>query len=148
MAKEERMKYNYQYDSVARAYAQPVEPNSIPVPGEPKRKVRRAPRPKVDIAFGAQISICGVIVFVCSMLYVHSYSSLRAKQTQLNTLKEEKIAIANQITSIEAQMTEKLDLDYIRERATNELGMQNPAAYQIVYIDLPKKSYTTYQESR
>lgn len=146
MAKEERMKYNYQYDSVARAYAEPTEPISIPVPSEPKRKVKSAPRPKVDVAFGLQISICGVVVFICAMFYVHSYSLLRAKQTQLNDLKQQKIDVSNQITSVEAQMTEKLDLDYIRERATNELGMQNPAAYQIVYIDLPKKSYTTYHE--
>ena len=146
MAKEERMKYNYQYDSMARAYAQPVEPASIPVPGEPKRKIKTAPRPKIDIAFGVQMTICGVVVFACSMLYVHGYSSLRAKQTKLNELKMEKIEVANQITSVETQMTQKLDLDHIRERATNELGMQNPLAYQIVYIDLPEKSYTTYHE--
>ena len=148
MAKEEKTKYGYQYDSMARAYAQPVEPISIPVPGEPKRKTQTAPRPKVDVAFGIQMTICGVVLFTCSMLHVHSYSSLRAKQTELNNLKTEKIAVSNKITSVEAQMTKKLDLDYIRERAVNELGMQNPLPYQIVYIDLPEKSYTTYQESK
>ncbi|MBE6022709.1 MAG: hypothetical protein E7231_05685 [Cellulosilyticum sp.] len=148
MAKEERVKYSYQYDSTARAYAQPAEPIRVPVPQEPKRKSKGALRPKVDVAFGTQMVVCGVVLFACSMIYVHNYSSLRAKQTQLNNLKIEKINVASQITSVEAQMTKKLDLDYIRERAAAELGMQNPLPYQIVYIDLEEKSYTTYNESK
>lgn len=146
MAKEERVKYNYQYDSVARAYAQPEEPIRIPVPNEPRRKNKVAYRPKVDVAFGVQISLCGMSLFAVALMYVHSYSSLRSKQTELNTLKAEKITLANQITTIEAQMTKKTDLDAIKERAVNELGMQKPLAYQIVYIDMPEESYTTYHK--
>ena len=146
MAKEESVKYNYQYDSMARAYVQPAEPVRIPVPGEPKHKPKVAPKVKVDIAFGIQITLCGVILFVCAILYVHNYSSLRLKQTQLNELKAKESAVDNQIMSIEAEMTKKLDLDVIRKRAINELGMQEPLPYQIVYIDLPEKSYTTYGE--
>ena len=140
MAKEEKTKYRYQYDSVARAYEQPV---SIPVTSEPKRKTKSVARPKIDIAFGVQVTICGAIVFACAILYVHGYSSLRAKQTQLNNLKAEKIAVSNKISTVQAKMTKKLDLDHIRERAANELGMQKPLPHQIVYIDLPDKSYTT-----
>ncbi|MBQ1274897.1 MAG: hypothetical protein U0L26_09630 [Cellulosilyticum sp.] len=143
MAKEEKTKYRYQYDSVARAYEQPV---SIPVTSEPKRKTKSVARPKIDIAFGVQVTICGAIVFACAILYVHGYSSLRAKQTQLNNLKAEKIAVSNKISTVQAKMTKKLDLDHIRERAANELGMQKPLPHQIVYIDLPDKSYTTYHE--
>ena len=146
MAKEERMKYNYQYDSVARAYVQPVEPVRIPVPSEPKRKHKVAPRPKVDIAFGVQMTLCGVALFSAAIMYVHSYSSLRSKQSELNALKKEKITLANQITTIEAQMIKKMDLDKIKEKAINELGMQKPLAYQIVYIDMPEQSYTTYND--
>lgn len=148
MAKEERVKYNYQYDSVARAYAQPIEPVRIPVPSDPKHKTKVAPKPKVDVAFGVQISICGIVLFMCALMYVHSYSLLRAKQTQLNDLKEQKNDVANQITRVEAQMAKKLDLNEIRERAIKELGMQEPLPYQIVYIDIPKESHTTYQKTK
>lgn len=146
MAKEDRVKYNYQYDSVARAYAQPAEPVRIPAPSEPKRKNKIASRPKLDVAFGVQMSLCGLAIFAVAMLYVHNYSQLRSKQSQLNTLKTEKITLANKITTIESEMTKKMDLDTIRERAINELGMQKPLAYQIVYIDLAEQSYTTYHE--
>ena len=149
MAKEEKEKYNsYQYDSVARAYAQPLEPVKIPVTGNPRRKHKAAPAPKVDIAFGVQVTLCGMVLFACSMIYIHSYSSLRARQNELNTLKTQKIAIANQITNVQAQMTKKLDLETIKKRAEKELGMQKPYAYQVVYLDLPEDSYTTYHESK
>lgn len=146
MAKKERVKYNYQYDSVARAYAEPTEPVRIPVPSDPKQKTKIAPKTKVDIAFGVQVTICGVVLFACALLYVQSYADLRTKQIELNRLKSEKIEVINQITGVESQMAKKLDLNEIRVRAVTELGMQEPLPYQIVYIDLPKESYTTYQK--
>ena len=33
-------------------------------------------------------------------------------------------------------------------KATNELGMTKPYAHQIVYIELPEKSYTTYEQTK
>ena len=146
MAKKETVKYNYQYDSVARNYAQPMEPVRIPVPSEPNQKTKVATKPKVDLAFGMQVLICGGVLLALSLLYVQSYSQLRAKQIELNELKSQKIDIMNQMTQVESQMAKKLDLNQIRERAVNELGMQEPLPYQIVYIDLPKESYTTYKK--
>ena len=36
----------------------------------------------------------------------------------------------------------QLDMDYIRTEATERLGMSEPQSYQVVYIDVPKQSYT------
>ena len=33
-------------------------------------------------------------------------------------------------------------MDYIRTEATERLGMSEPQSYQVVYIDVPKQSYT------
>ena len=41
-----------------------------------------------------------------------------------------------------AELTEQLDMDYIRTEATERLGMSEPQSYQVVYIDVPKQSYT------
>ena len=43
---------------------------------------------------------------------------------------------------LEAEIVEQVDLNYIREEAALRLGMSEPQAYQIVYIDVPKESYT------
>ena len=143
MAEQGKKKYNYQYESTARAYIEPVEPLKVP-PSEPKRKSKALPKHKVNVAFSIQVTLCGVVLFTCAMLYINTYATLRTRQSELNTLKNEKIAVANAITKVEADITKKLDLEYIRQRATDELGMRKPLAYQIVYIQLPEKSYTTY----
>lgn len=143
MAEQGKKKYNYQYESTARAYIEPVEPLKVP-PSEPKRKTKASPRHKVDIAFGIQITVCGIALFTCAMLYISSYATLRTKQSELNDLKNQKIAVANAITKVQADITKKLDLEYIRQRAEEELGMRKPLAHQIVYIQLPEKSYTAY----
>ena len=33
-------------------------------------------------------------------------------------------------------------MDYIKQEATERLGMSEPQSYQVVYIDVPKQSYT------
>lgn len=144
MAERGKKKYNYQYESTARAYIELVEPLKVPTPSDPRRKTKVAPKKKADVAFGVQMAVCGVFLFACSMLYINSYAMLRTKQSELNALKNEKIAVANAITKVEADITKKLDLEYIRQRATDELGMRKPLAHQIVYIQLPEKSYTSY----
>ena len=144
MAEQDRNKYNYQYDTTARAYVEPLEPLKVPIPSEPKRKTKAIPKKKADVAFGIQMTMCGAILFACSILYINGYAMLRTKQNELNALKNEKIAVANAITKVEADITKKLDLEYIRQRATDELGMRKPLAHQIVYIQLPEKSYTSY----
>lgn len=144
MAKQARTKYNYQYDSTARAYAEQLEPLRIPTPADPKKRRKVASKPEVDKTFVFQLSVCGMVLFVCSLMYINSYASLRTKQLELNGLKNQKIAVTNAITKTEAEMAKKLDLETIRKRASEEFGMRKPLAHQIVYIQLPEKSYTSY----
>jgi len=61
--------------------------------------------------------------------------SLRRQKNELENLKS-----ANAI--LEAELTEQLDMDFIRTEATERLGMSEPQSYQVVYIDVPKQSYT------
>ena len=61
--------------------------------------------------------------------------SLRRQKAELESLKS-----ANAI--LEAELTEQLDMDFIRTEATERLGMSEPQSYQVVYIDVPKQSYT------
>ena len=61
--------------------------------------------------------------------------SLRRQKSELESLKS-----ANAI--LEAELTEQLDMDFIRTEAAERLGMSEPQPYQVVYIDVPKQSYT------
>jgi len=148
MAKEERKYYGYQYDSTAKAYTEKIEPLKVPSPKEPQRKPKAVPRRKIDTAFGLQVSLCGIAIFACSLIYVHHYAGLRMTQIELQNLKNEKIMVTNNITEMQAKIDEKLDLSVIEERASREFGMTKPSAHQIVYIELPEKSFTSYDQTK
>ncbi len=144
MANELKRGYNYQYDSTARAYE---EPAIRPLPStEPIKRVRPQTKRKLDVAFGMQLSLCGIILFSSAFLYINSYASLRQKQDELIALKNNMIAVKSAVSETEAKISEKLNLDYIRERAANELGMREPLPHQIVYFELPDVSYTSYDK--
>lgn len=69
------------------------------------------------------------------VLVANEEISLRKQKSELADLKA-----GNAI--LEAELTEKLDMDFIKEEAIKRLGMAEPQPYQIVYIDVPKQSYT------
>lgn len=148
MAKGERKYYHYQYDSTAKAYQEKIEPLHVPRPAQPTKKTKAQPRRKVDTAFGFQLSVCGLIIFSSALFYVYNYAALRMKQTELKTMKNEKIMINNYITEVQAKIDEKLDLSIIEEKASKELGMTKPSPHQIVYIELPERSYTVYEQTK
>ena len=66
--------------------------------------------------------------------------SLRREKSKLEDLKS-----ANAI--LEAELTEQLDMDYIKQEATERLGMSEPQPYQVVYINVPKQSYTVQHDT-
>ena len=84
----------------------------------------------------ALVLFIGCIAFMgMHVLVDNAEVSLRQQKSELESLKS-----ANAI--LEAELTEQLDMDYIRTEATERLGMSEPQSYQVVYIDVPKQSYT------
>ena len=78
----------------------------------------------------------GCIAFMWMNVLVHNAEvSLRRQKSELENLRA-----ANAI--LEAELTEQLDMDYIRQEAMERLGMSEPQSYQVVHIDVPKQSYT------
>ena len=83
-----------------------------------------------------------IVVFVGAIISMASYvkvdninMEIRRQKSELDNLKQTNAILA-------AEITEQLDLDYIKEEAVTRLGMAEPQQYQIVYIDVPKQSYT------
>ena len=84
----------------------------------------------------ALVLFAGCIAFMGMHVVVDNAEvSLRRQKSTLEDLK-----YANAI--LEAELTEQLDMDYIKQEATERLGMSEPQSYQVVYIDVPKQSYT------
>lgn len=138
----EKLKGNYNYQDGSTVYNYYEE---IPLQTPPQAPVRRNRKVKKrDVRFAVQVSLCGLLVFLGAFFYIHQYAEFGTKQKELRTIKNEIRDTKSIISLTEAKMSEKLNLDYIRERASKELGMSEPMAHQIVYIELPKDSYVVY----
>lgn len=84
----------------------------------------------------ALVLFAGCLAFMgMNVLVDNAEVSLRQQKNELENLKS-----SNAI--LEAELTEQLDMDFIRTEATERLGMSEPQSYQVVYIDVPKQSYT------
>lgn len=89
----------------------------------------------------ALVLFIGCIAFMGMHVVVDNAEvSLRRQRSALEDMKS-----ANAI--LEAELTEQLDMDYIKQEATERLGMSEPQSYQVVYIDVPKQSYTVQYDA-
>ena len=89
----------------------------------------------------ANVLFIGCIAFMGMHVMVDQAEvSLRREKSKLEDLKS-----ANAI--LEAELTEQLDMDYIKQEATERLGMSEPQPYQVVYINVPKQSYTVQHDT-
>ncbi len=88
------------------------------------------------------------IVVFGSFIFINSGAQI-TRQTRNNRILNEKIiALQNENTALKAEISDKIDMDYIREEAVNRLHMSEPQDYQVAYIEVPKQSYTIQYETR
>lgn len=107
-----------------------------------KRVVRKNEQKRANIAFCRFISVAVLCLFViASGLIYLNVMMLRASTTAEN-LKDELALITEQNNHKKMEISQKLDLKLIEEKAINELGMQKPDNSQIVYVGVKQASYT------
>lgn len=83
----------------------------------------------------------GCIAFMgANVIVTNQEVQIRQKKSELSDLKA-------QNATLESELAEQIDLDYIKQEAMTRLGMSEPQSYQIVYIDVPKQSYTIQYSS-
>jgi len=135
----------YTYGNVAYELQPDYSPYRIREEEEERRKeearTEKAEARENRIASVKMIAVALVLFIGCiafmgmNVLVDNAEVSLRQQKNDLDNLKA-----ANAI--LEAEMAEQLDMDYIKTEATERLGMSEPQSYQVVYIDVPKQSYT------
>ena len=135
----------YTYGNVAYELQPDYSPYRIREEEEERRKeearIAKAEARENRIVSVKMIAVAVVLFIGCiafmgmNVLVDHAEVTLRQQKNNLDNLKA-----ANAI--LEAEMVEQLDMDYIKQEATERLGMSEPQSYQVVYIDVPKQSYT------
>lgn len=140
----------YTYGNVAHELQPDYAPHRFREEEEERRKeearlakaeAREARISSIKMVGVVLVLFLGCIAFVgMNVLVDNAEMSIRQQKSNLEDLKS-----ANAI--LEAELTEQLDMDYIKQEATERLGMSEPQSYQVVYIDVPKQSYTVQYEA-
>lgn len=139
----------YTYGSVAHE----LQPSYSPSPYEVEERERlekqrkdQERRQKLERREARVISVkmiavvfmlfAGCIAFMAMNVAVDKEAlNIRQMRNQISNSKEVNAILA-------AELSEQIDMEYIKETATTRLSMSEPQPYQIVYIDVPKQSYT------
>lgn len=141
---------NVAYDHVG-AYDYPTLPN-YGTTGEKKKhkksvKKGQAKRKAVATSRLGLLSYIKIfaalfVVFGGCLAMMGANASVAKQRVVLAQYKDQLNEIKNENAILSAELTEQVDLELIKERAINELGMAEPQDYQVIHIDVPKQSYT------
>lgn len=91
-------------------------------------------------------------IFTLSILFVFATSVLILQgkiihaQININNLNKELKTVRQDNNYLKTELSKILDLNEIESLAISEIGMQYPTSSQIIYINVPKESYTLKNE--
>lgn len=86
--------------------------------------------------------LTAIVVCACCITMMIFNSTIVEKRRNIKTLNAQLRQMKQENLSLQADISEQLDLKYIEKVATEKLKMAKPNKYQIVYIDVPKSNYT------
>lgn len=147
----------------ARSAAQPRRRTAAPSPQEERRRrqrqrlaeqKRRQEAAKQRAAQQRALSRrealkkMGILLYVCALfcvlsLVVVGYARIAALKMENNALAASIQTCNAQIDELQLELSQKTDLQYIREQAAQRLNMGYPKAYQILEIELADQSAET-----
>ena len=129
---------NYVYRTAAEKIGYDVYEHNEVLKEKKKYRANRLIKVKMVVGILLLFSL-GLIVMYRYALIAEINFKISSKEKQYEELKNEnsrlKVAIENET-----------NLSKITQVAQNELGMQKPDKYQIVYIEVPKTSFTVTSE--
>lgn len=70
------------------------------------------------------------------MLVISGYVQLYEATSEVADLNDELETVQQEQATLQSQYESKIDLDYVEQVATTQLGMLQPAPNQVVYLDL------------
>ena len=122
---------------------------------EEERKRRKAQRKKEEVAlhreertYAFKVCIVFSVLFMGCLVLMASHAMVAKQRVVLERQQRELAELKNTNTILSAEITEQMDLDTIKKEAISRLGMVEPQPYQVVYIDVPKQSYTVEYETK
>lgn len=134
-------KNSYSDGNVAYEIAPSYQPQTEGQTKNPK-SVKKREHHSVAFFHYFKLIVSVFVVFAGCLLIMVSFATVTQQRVQNQKLKEELSAIQNENNSEEAELINQINLDYVAKQAKERLGMSEPQSYQVIYIDVPKQSYT------
>ena len=135
----------YTYGNVAYELQPDYTPYRVREEEEERRReaarIAKEAERENKVSFAKMVGVAIMLFIGCiAFMGMHVMVDQAEEKSKLEDLKS-----ANAI--LEAELTEQLDMDYIKQEATERLGMSEPQPYQVVYINVPKQSYTVQHDT-
>jgi len=90
--------------------------------------------------FKVCFSIGTLFTFIISFVCLFAVNSKKESEINTNIAELKRLEEANSV--LKTEMTKNINLEEVEKVAKTRLNMQKPSPHQIVYINIPKKSYT------
>ncbi len=81
------------------------------------------------------------MIFAMCAIYIQLQSELNSKMKQVASLETDLIALRTDNDIMEKRIETSIDLDEIKDRAMNELGMVYPSKDQVIYYQIDQTDY-------
>lgn len=132
----------YTDGSVAYDNVPHVRESNTPAPRNKRPESKRKTVNTFSWLYTIKVFMLFGVVFVGCMMIMSAHALIVKERMTLQTHRDELAAIKNENAILSADISQQLDLEKIKEKAINDLGMSEPQEYQKVYIEVPKQSYT------
>ena len=123
------------------------EPRRRKSSAKPKKKVSRHRALHMNAAYVIFLAVAATVVLLLCVNYVRLQSELTRRSKHVTALQEELADLKEENTTKYNAVVDSVNLDEIRERAINQLGMTYAAADQIVEYDNPASDYVKQYEN-
>lgn len=134
---------------------EPVEEEYAP----PKKRVKKQKKPnksnqsvrkkiamegRANRAYSIKIVLVLSVFFCGTLAFMWSSAMVTAQREETQKYKDKLADLKSQNALLAIDVAEQMDLDTVKQIATEKLGMVEPQPYQIQYIDVPEQSYTIH----
>lgn len=154
-----RQAYNQHMSGSRQMY---VYGNAVPKPAsEPRRQAERPAQPKkvsrqvkqnrrqamgINKAYVVFLAVAALLMLVVCVNYVQLRSELISRSKNITALQEELVTLSEENTTKYNSIMDSVNLEQIREKAINELGMVYATESQVVEYDNPDDGYIKQYE--
>jgi len=139
--RNKRDEYNTSSSAYAYAHDPVYEEEALLVDKKEEKRIERAQTIERRL-HRFKLSVAVMLVFIGTASVMISHASMLEQRVNNRRLNSQVLQLQNENIALDAELSDQVDLSYIQAEAVGRLGMSEPQEYQVVYIDVPKQSYT------